>query len=244
MSKEINIGDTVYVEDHTDINNIELVEGVVLRYEVNHYYKKEGWVIRVGGSDDLPMVIRSLPEFIHHPFAELGDHGSAVTYSMLVNDDVCQLTVPRDHEIDLIVHTVGYSCDWYVISCKTITEAIQHMKHHVMFEIDHDKAYEAWWNFIEDKSNGVVDITNPETSDLAQHFDEIMHRDVDTFNWYISKDGATPGSAALNGPRNDQQEPEEMLKELDEFLNSITLTDATKEARANLVARIEETFNE
>jgi len=69
----INIGDTVYVEDHSDIDNIELVKGVVLRYEKNEHYARsgsmescsEGWVIRVGGTDDLPQVIRSLPEFIH-----------------------------------------------------------------------------------------------------------------------------------------------------------------------------------
>lgn len=64
-NEEINIGDVVYVEDHSDINNIQKIKGVVLRYEVKPHIKKEGWVIRVGGSDDLPMVIRSLPEFIH-----------------------------------------------------------------------------------------------------------------------------------------------------------------------------------
>ena len=65
MIKEINIGDTVYVEDHSDINNVELLKGVVLRYEVNRYYNKEGWVIRVNDNADFPIVIRSLPEFIH-----------------------------------------------------------------------------------------------------------------------------------------------------------------------------------
>jgi|TARA_R100000482_G_C5129105_1_gene150683 hypothetical protein len=212
--------------------------------KVTDYMKRHDIDVSYGDPDD--DAIWTTTEICLNPFAELGDHGSAVTYSMLVNDDVCQLTVPRDHEIDLIVHTVGYSCDWNVISCKTITEAIQHMKHHVMFEIDHYKAYTAWWDFIEDESNGVEDITypDPESSDLAQDFDEIMHPDEDTFHWYIGKDGKAGGSAKLNGPRNDEQEPEEMLKELDEFLNSITLTNATKEARANLVARIEETYNE
>tara|TARA_B100001250_G_scaffold321373_1_gene284425 strand:+ start:21254 stop:21523 length:270 start_codon:yes stop_codon:yes gene_type:complete len=67
--KDLYIGQAVLVEDHTDPKNIKLVEGTVSRYEKTS--TGEGWVIRIGGSDILPTVIRSHRDKIYR-FKNIG----------------------------------------------------------------------------------------------------------------------------------------------------------------------------
>lgn len=156
---------------------------------------------------------------------KLGTKYSAKTYSMVISDDVCQLTIPLDPEIDLIVHTVGYGADWQAIKSKTVYEAIEHMKIMVQFSIDHDQAYHAFWEQINNETNGVEEIASPSgvvgDSRLAKHFDQMMHPDDDTMHWYIGRNGVAGDSAYINGPNSDKQSYESMLLDLQEFQNRV-----------------------